>query len=351
MMWDNEAYTFDQLTLMIRGFLQDGYVKGKLDELIVTPGAGGLTVNVGTGRARVLGRWYNNPSQKTLTLNDSGSQDRIDRIVLRYYISYGAPAGDFVSFILTPLTGMESDTPTPPPINATGGSAEISLAQVRVRANASGILTTDITDERNDYSVCGAATVRTTNFSNITLAENLDFQGKKAVWVEAPTDPQDLSTLLYLQTTCGPNPGQNKCEIVPIYGVVIPTGWLECNGQSVSRAAYPNLFTAFGTTFGTGLGDGLTFSLPDLRGRMIYGSTTVNTKAGAKTVTLTSTTMPTHYHAGGYPGSSVSCFTAYGSGGYGGGSVALNVQANAGSDAAHNNLSPYLVIRYFVRGT
>jgi phage-related tail fiber protein len=49
-----------------------------------------------------------------------------------------------------------------------------------------------------------------------------------------------------------------------------PTGWLVCNGSTVSRTTYANLFTAIGTTYGAGNGT-TTFTLPDLRGEFIRG--------------------------------------------------------------------------------
>lgn len=52
---------------------------------------------------------------------------------------------------------------------------------------------------------------------------------------------------------------------------VIPTGWLECNGAAVSRAAYGTLFAAIGTNYGAGDG-ATTFNLPDLRGEFLRGA-------------------------------------------------------------------------------
>lgn len=49
-----------------------------------------------------------------------------------------------------------------------------------------------------------------------------------------------------------------------------PAGYLKADGSEVERQAYPDLFTAIGTTFGSG--DGVnTFHLPDLRGEFIRG--------------------------------------------------------------------------------
>lgn len=50
----------------------------------------------------------------------------------------------------------------------------------------------------------------------------------------------------------------------------VPSGWLEANGDLVSRTQYARLFKAIGTTYGAG--DGVTtFKLPDLRGEFIRG--------------------------------------------------------------------------------
>lgn len=96
-----------------------------------------------------------------------------------------------------------------------------------------------------------------------------------------------------------------------------PTGTLFCNGQAVSRTTYADLFTAIGTTYGTG-DNSTTFNVPDFRGRAPFGSDDMGTSAasrvttagsgvdgatlgasgGAETVTLTSSTIPSHTHTG-----------------------------------------------------
>ena len=51
----------------------------------------------------------------------------------------------------------------------------------------------------------------------------------------------------------------------PFGGMVVPPGYLYCDGSEVSRQAYDKLFAAIGTTWGEGDGEN-TFNLPDLRG-------------------------------------------------------------------------------------
>jgi microcystin-dependent protein len=49
----------------------------------------------------------------------------------------------------------------------------------------------------------------------------------------------------------------------------IPSGWLYCNGASVLRADYPELFAAIGTAWGAA--DGLHFNLPYTPGLFLRG--------------------------------------------------------------------------------
>jgi len=57
-------------------------------------------------------------------------------------------------------------------------------------------------------------------------------------------------------------------------GSAAPNGWLLCQGQSLSRTAYPALFAIIGTTFGAGTNSpaGTTFSLPDMNSRAAWGT-------------------------------------------------------------------------------
>jgi microcystin-dependent protein len=58
--------------------------------------------------------------------------------------------------------------------------------------------------------------------------------------------------------------------VVPHMNDEVPNSWLECNGQTISRALYPELFNTIGTRYGNG--DGLTtFNVPDLRGEFLRG--------------------------------------------------------------------------------
>jgi len=58
--------------------------------------------------------------------------------------------------------------------------------------------------------------------------------------------------------------------VIPMAANVVPSGYLACNGQTVSRLSFANLFAVLGTTYGAGDGS-TTFRLPDLRGEFVRG--------------------------------------------------------------------------------
>ena len=60
--------------------------------------------------------------------------------------------------------------------------------------------------------------------------------------------------------------------LLPFAGTVVPEGFLLCNGAEVSRTDYANLFAAIGTKYGAGDGS-TTFTLPNLDGRVLQGTT------------------------------------------------------------------------------
>lgn len=78
-----------------------------------------------------------------------------------------------------------------------------------------------------------------------------------------------------------------------------PAGWLEANGQAVSRSTYADLFTAIGTMYGAGNGS-TTFNVPDLRDRSMIGASGTKPLAsigGSAETTLVPGNLPAHAHS------------------------------------------------------
>lgn len=58
--------------------------------------------------------------------------------------------------------------------------------------------------------------------------------------------------------------------VMAFAGTTAPSGWLLCDGSTISRSTYANLFSAIGTAHGIGDGS-TTFVLPDYRGIFLRG--------------------------------------------------------------------------------
>lgn len=76
-------------------------------------------------------------------------------------------------------------------------------------------------------------------------------------------------------------------------------GWLLCNGRSLLKSSYPELFAVIGTTFGSADAD--SFSLPDCRGRVMAAANNSHSQgqyAGADTHAISVPELPSHTHTG-----------------------------------------------------
>jgi len=171
--------------------------------------------------------------------------------------------------------------------------------------------------------------------------------------------------------------GVNTGIVVPWGSASIPSGFLECNGQAVSRTTYAALFAVVGTTYGAGNGT-TTFNVPDLTDRTVVNKS--NTKAlastgGANTVTptgniagstgattLTTAQIASHSHdlqikGGGPfpPGASglLQCNPifqgTYPTNNIGGGQSHDHTLSANFSGTANSVLQPYLVLIYIIK--
>lgn len=155
--------------------------------------------------------------------------------------------------------------------------------------------------------------------------------------------------------------------IVPYSGVVVPAGWLLCDGSAVSRSTYAALWDAYrngGTTSPYGNGNGTsTFNLPDLRGRVPVGVDGVANRlsandflgasGGEEKHTLTVGEMPSHSHS--LPTSGVTSPTMPSDAtrkmmeDFRQGTGFSYLTSSYGGDGPHNNMQPYQIFNYIVK--
>jgi microcystin-dependent protein len=154
--------------------------------------------------------------------------------------------------------------------------------------------------------------------------------------------------------------------IIQSAAVTVPDGWLVCNGASILKAIYLNLFNAIGYTYG---GSGANFNIPDIRGRVAIGSGTgaglsarnLGNIGGAETHTLTTDEIPSHSHSSNAVGGNVGLITSTGvntmNGDINNGSgepdlyaslPALTINSTGGGNA-HNNMQPFIVFNYLIK--
>lgn len=162
---------------------------------------------------------------------------------------------------------------------------------------------------------------------------------------------------------------------LPYAGTSAPSGYLLCDGSAISRATYSDLFAVISTTYGVGDGS-TTFNIPDFRGKSPLGAgedttnsltnRTLGAFLGEEDHTLTSSEMPshthtvTHSHDFRYNGPNSSAATRFDGlttsagndnelAGPNAVKEASPTSSSAGSDSAHNNMQPSLVVNFIIK--
>ena len=165
-----------------------------------------------------------------------------------------------------------------------------------------------------------ASPVKPSDFSNLVLTSSATLCDRfKAVLLSLPSKLYDLAN--YILDADG-NPSKTFAkDLLSNTGVWAvgdikstaselnaPDGWLECNGEALKKADYPDLSLAIGTAYGDGAGDETEFNLPDMRAHVLIGANDgtsqlagftsygMGTAVGSEKVTIDVTQLPPHNH-------------------------------------------------------
>ena len=192
----DRVYSAALLSRILSKHIRDGIVHGDGDEMAVTvtdPPA--MTVRVGTGTAMVQGRFCENDAALTLSVPAAhATYPRIDRVVVRLNASPGRVIDILVK------KGTPAPSPVPPALTRTPEIWELSLAQVRVEAGATLILSEKITDERGNTSLCGVAAPAYVPSSQVEVVGAMNMQGHALSGLPAPSAATDAARKGYVDS-------------------------------------------------------------------------------------------------------------------------------------------------------
>jgi len=156
-------------------------------------------------------------------------------------------------------------------------------------------------------------------------------------------------------------------EVILYAGTSNPSAnLLPCDGASLLRTSYPDLFAAIGTTYG--FADGSHFNLPDLQSRSVIGVGTgsglstynLGDQGGEETHVLSVAELANHGHSdSGHAhteGSTIPTLITIGAGAPAAAAVGTPsvtgignaTITNTGSDSPHNNIQPYTALQFYI---
>lgn len=160
---NDRVYTAEDVRKPYDTVFSDGIMPaadGTAGDTLKVTATGDMVISVGAGHAKLGGAWFENTAAYAITLDASGVSDRYDCVIIR---------NDDTETVRAPSIYIKS-LPAPPTLSAltrSGGIYEVCVAYVRVRATATSISQSDVTDTREDGTLCntmsgvGAMVVRT----------------------------------------------------------------------------------------------------------------------------------------------------------------------------------------------
>ena len=150
--------------------------------------------------------------------------------------------------------------------------------------------------------------------------------------------------------------------IIQSAAINAPSGWFDCDGRILNTSTYVDLFSAILYTYG---GSDASFNIPDIRGRVCVGSgsgsTLTNRNLGAiggeENHQLSVSEMPSHTHSLTRRANADSGSYDTNNGHQDESSAATTDREDlgpfntnsTGSSASHNNMQPFIVMRYLIK--
>lgn len=174
----DRTYNADDINNFFSGILTAGVYEAIGNKLAVQPN-GGMAIQIATGRGYFANHWVNNNDTYILTLEAS------DVTLNRYCaICVRVDENDGVRSAIPFLKYSDFATaPVKPTMTRSEKINEYCLAYVYIKAGATVITTSDITDTRNDSNLCGYVATTVEQVSTATAPTNIVITLDSNSWV------------------------------------------------------------------------------------------------------------------------------------------------------------------------
>ena len=252
----------------------------------VQPDGGGAKYSNGFQQSDVLpAEWvnweWNKASAGVTKLNEgvSSVESELNNVLSEAGISPSASATNQVYKAIKKTNGCvmaSSKVITGAPAIEAGSSIKIMFTADIMGNNTSDALVISYNGTGNTVKVCKngsyvdvkAHELAAGSYKYIQAYTIIDFV-YDGTYLVITGNPVVLSGLDYKIYANGRVGDEVIASVKPYAASSIPYGWLECNGQSLSRTDYADLFTKIGTVYGSADGDH--FNLPDYRETALVG--------------------------------------------------------------------------------
>ena len=160
----DRVYNAQQMSSIFEGLITDGVYESVGNKLAVQPNSG-MTIQIASGRGWFNKHWVNNDTPHLLTLEASDvTLNRYAAICIRVDDSDGVrSAVPYVKY------SSYATNPTKPTMTRSEYINEYCLAYVYIKAGATAITTSDITDTRPNTELCGWVTGLIEQLNTTTL--------------------------------------------------------------------------------------------------------------------------------------------------------------------------------------
>lgn len=192
----DRKYNADDIGRYLMGMVSSGVYAEKATSLQVLA-ADGMRVEVQPGRAMLDYHYMENDSPLTLTLDNGGTQDRVDAIVARL---------DMNNRLCTIAVkkGTEAAKPSAPAMERTDTVKEYMLASVYIAKLSSSVTQSNITDTRADKTVCGWVTGLIDNGDGQTeIPITSEVPADSNIWLDPNDDPDEDDSKPMYASACG----------------------------------------------------------------------------------------------------------------------------------------------------